>query len=281
MIPLRDRLMALRAGTLLLLSVSLALTACGGIFPAQTLTPTIYLSETPTITIQWFPATRTPTAFPTQMVQSTPEMRIGAGALLFSDIFDQPALWNTSTSDTASASVTLNRLVLSITGPGPLTLTSLRLEPVLGDFYAEVDVKVSLCRGADAYGMVFRSESQNYYRFLVNCNGETRLERVRYLQVDSLQDWIATADAIPGAPSEVRLGVWAAGGEMRFFLNNHYQFTARDPLFRSGTLGFFVRAAGATPVTVSFATLNVYAVSYVSPTPTLTPTSTRIPTSTP
>jgi len=72
------------------------------------------------------------------------------------------------------------------------------------------------------------------------------------------------------------------GDEMRFFLNNNYQFTVHDPILHVGTLGFFVYASGASPVTVAFSDLSAFSVTYVSPTatpvPSRTPLSSRLPT---
>jgi hypothetical protein len=96
-----------------------------------------------------------------------------------------------------------------------------------------------------------------------------------------LQDWLTTGDAPLGAPAEVRLGVWAAANEMRFLLNDSLQFTAHDPLLHTGTLGFFIAAAGSSPVTAVFSDLSVSAVTYASPVPTPVPTSTPPPTRTP
>ncbi|MDP2994127.1 MAG: hypothetical protein Q8N46_03280 [Anaerolineales bacterium] len=266
-------------GTLLLVF----LTACSGLFPAPTLTPTpISATETPTPTILWFPPTNTPAIFPTRTILSTPEQRPGLGELLFTDSFDQPDLWDTSVASWASATVTRNRLILSISGPGPVPIASLRSQPKLGDFYAEATVILNLCGGKDQFGMIFRAASSgNYYRFAVRCDGQARPERVLSGSNSPLLDWQSSGDAPIAAPAEVKLGVWTVGSEMRFFLNDHYQFTVRDPLLPAGTLGFFAYASGATPITASFSDLSVYSVAYVSPTPSLTPSSTPIPSRTP
>ena len=264
--------------------------AAGGLFlaactnqldlPLPTGTPTAPFTETPTETIVWFPATNTPTVFSTQIPAPTQDFHPGLGDVIFSDSFDQPELWDTASSSQASAAVTRNRLVLSISDPGPLTIASLRSLPVMGDFYAEATVNVSLCSGKDQYGMLFRAASGgNYYRFTINCRGELRAERVRAGVTYPLLDWISSGDAPAGAPAEVKLGVWADGREMRFFLNDQYQFSVTDPIFSSGTLGFFIFASGQTPVTVSFSDLSAYAVSYLLP--TITPIPSWTPTLTP
>jgi len=61
----------------------------------------------------------------------------------------------------------------------------------------------------------------------------------------------------PGAPSSSRLGVWAEGKEMRFYINNEFQFSVSDPSLVSGTIGVFIRSAGENAVTVSFSDLVV------------------------
>ena len=189
-----------------------------------TLTPTATDTTIPTATIIWFPPTDTPTTNPGQPASPTQDVRPGLGDLLFSDYFDQPALWNTASSAQASAMVTNNRLVLSINEPGPLYITSLRSQPSAGDFYAEATANLSLCSGNDQYGMVFRAGgSVDYYRFALTCNGQERLERVRAGVAYPLLSWLSSNDVPPAAPAQVRLGVWADGREMRLFMNDAFQ----------------------------------------------------------
>ena len=261
-------------GTLLLV----CLTACAGLVPVPTETPTPEPSQTPTATIVWFPPTSTPPPLPVQVFVPTAEPPPGMGDLLFTDAFDQPDLWLTSVASYASATVTRNSLVLSVNGHGPLSIVSLRSEPMVGDFYSEASAYVSLCSAKDEYGVVFRAVSSgDYYRFAINCNGQVRLERGRSGSISALTTWMPSGDASFGAPAEARIGVWAVGSEMRFFLNGHYQFTFRDPILHAGTLGFFAYASGSAPVTVSFSDLSAYSVFYVSPTPSATPTRTPKP----
>ena len=259
------------------------LTACSGLFPASTLTPTLIpATGTPTTAITWFPPTNSPTILPTQAILPTLQQRPGLGELLFRDPFDQPDLWSTAEGSQASATVTRDRLILSISGQGPLSITSLRNQPVLGDFYAEATATLSLCGGKDQFGLIFRAApGNNYYRFTVRCDGQVRMERVLSGSNMPLLGWLPSGDAPRAAPAEVKLGVWVVGREMRFFLNDNYQFSLRDPVLYQGTLGFFAFASGATPITVSFSDLSVYSVAYISPTPSLTPSRTPTPSQTP
>lgn len=264
--------------TLCLPAVFALLTACTGLLPAAP-SPTPSLPPaTQTPTIAWFPATNTPTAFPTPLLPPTPESLPGIGDLLFADDFSNASLWNTASAGQASARVANNRLTLSLDS-GPLSIASLRSEPLLDDFYAEATASLSLCRGRDQFGLLFRAApGESYYRFVLTCEGNLRFERVRGGATDIMKNWTPSGDAPLGAPAEVRIGIWAAGAELRFLLNGRFQFSLRDPVLRSGTLGFFARTDGNTPVIVSFSDLQVYSVFYVSPTPSLTPSPTATPT---
>jgi hypothetical protein len=98
----------------------------------------------------------------------------------------------------------------------------------------------------------------DFYRFSASCDGQVRMDRVVGGTASSPQPWIPSGSVPPGAPSSSRLAVWASGKEMRFFVNNDYQFTVSDPLLPEGNLGVFARSAGQLDVTVSFTDLIVY-----------------------
>ncbi len=267
--------------SLLTLAFTLTLSACAALSrPLATATPRPPTATLiPTATVLWFPPSATPSPRPTFAPSPTKAMLVGLGPLLFRDTFTSPDSWTTAASDQGSAAISRRRLTLAVQ-PG-IYLISLQQELTLSDFYAEITARPSLCRGADEYGMLFRASAVAYYRYALACDGTVRLERISVSERHVLIPTTPSGDAPRGAPGEVRLGVWAAGEEMRFFLNGHYQFSAWDPNLPSGTLGVFVRAAGETPVTVVFTDLVVYAVTYASPTPTLTPTATPRPTRTP
>jgi hypothetical protein len=264
---------------LLLLAWATLPAACTDLPALPTTTPSPVLpTGTPTATIRWFPPTNTPRQYPTQPALPTQDAHPGIGALIFSDSFDQAGLWSTATSAQAGAVVARNRLSLAFNGQGPLSVISLRSQPRLDDFYAEATADVSMCGAKDAYGMLFRAEpGMNYYRLAVNCNGQVRLERSQNGSTYPIQDWLESSNATFGAPAHLTLGVWVVGNEIRAFLNDNFQFSVRDPLFRSGSIGFFVYAAGKTSITASFSDLLVYSVDYTPPTPTATPTRTPKP----
>lgn len=225
--------------------------------PSQTETPL------PTATIIWFPASATPTLQVLSTHTPTPEMRPGLGDEILSDDFSDPSLWNISASNQASADIKNNQLTLSV--QSQFYMLSLRQELVLDNYYAEITARPSLCRDEDNYGLLVRASTASYYRFALACNGSVRAERVSGGTRLVLQQPLASGDVPPGAPGEVRIGLWAVGKEMRLFLNGRFQFSLIDPSFPSGTIGVFVRSAGNTAAVVSFSDLNIQSVDYVPP----------------
>lgn len=273
---------------LLLLAI---FTACGRqgeaeVFPTETPPP----SATPTATIQWFPPTETPRPLATPTALPTADLRPGIGNLILEDNFEENPLWQTQRSAAGSVAFGKEELTLAVSQPQG-TLFSFRSEPALDDFYLEITASPSLCRGADMYGLLLRAASpQDTYRFLIACNGMLRLERIKNSKVAILQDWTPSAQVPPGSPLVLRLGVWALNNELRFFINDVYQFGVHDTVWRRGRLGVFARSAGKSALTVNFSLLEVYSldtqslspleatISAATPTPIIPWRITRTPT---
>ena len=230
-------------------------TATPEYFFEATATPT--QTSTPTATIVWFPPTSTPTLFPTPVITPTQDYRPNLGETLLVDDFSSPDSWLLGKTSSGSAALGKNELTIAISEPGAYEY-SVRQTPVLGDFYAEITASPTLCRGQDEYGLLIRmASSGDFYRYSLSCNGMVRLDRVIGGTASSPQPWTLSGSVPPGAPSSSRLAVWAVGREMRFFVNDLYQFTVSDPLLPGGNLGVFARSGGEMDVTVSFTDLIV------------------------
>ena len=216
-------------------------------------------TDTPTPTIVWFPPTTTFTPFPTSTaLPPTPDQRPSIGPLLFRDDFSDASLWSLSSTEAGRAALGKNELTLAIQEQKAY-LFSVRQLPELTNFYAEITASPSLCRGADEYGLLLRFLSPaTFYRFSLSCDGRVRLDRLSGGQASSPQPWLETGVVPIGAPSVSRLGVWASGSEMRFFVGDQYLFTVQDPLIPSGLLGVFARSTGGHALTVNFSDLAVY-----------------------
>jgi hypothetical protein len=250
---------------ILALIVSIGLTSCASLLgtsiPDSSPTPDI---PTDTATFVWFPPSDTPTAEVLPASTPAPDQKPGIGNITLSDDFSSPDLWDTVVSGQASVDVSRNLLTI-VVQPG-FSTASFRKNVTLGDFYAEITASPSLCQGSDEYGFLFRAPNQiGYYRFTLSCDGKARVDRISVSTHEPLQPPLPSGDVPPGAPGVVRLGVWAAGSDLRFFLNGHYQFSVNDRNYFSGGIGVFAASTGDTPVTVTFSNLVLYSLNYSAP----------------
>jgi hypothetical protein len=220
----------------------------------------------PTATIIWFPPSATPTLGAVVTNEPTPEMRPGLGGFFLTDDFSNPTLWDIAASDRASAEINDNQLTLAV--QSKVYMTSLRHDLFVDDYYAEITARPSLCRGDDSYGVLIRANTGYYYRLALSCNGTVHADRLSNGTKLNLQKPLASGDVPPGAPGQVRIGVWAVGREMRLFLNGRYQFSLSDPSFPIGTIGVFVNSASDTAAVISFSDLVIQKVNYTLPTST-------------
>jgi len=248
----------------------LILSACA---PANltppTETPLPLDTPLPSPTVIWFPPSATPTLLALATYTATPEMSPGIGSITYTDDFSKDSSWNTATSDQGSAAISRNRLSLAAQ-PG-VYMVSMNRDLILGDFYAEITAHPSLCRGEDSYGILVRIAGNSFYRFSLTCNSMIQAERIKNSVRLVMQQPVPSGDAPPGAPGEVRIGMWAVGYEMRLFLNGRFQFSINDVNLPSGGFGVFAQGAGDTQVSVTFSDFVVYDVNYVPPTRTPLP----------
>jgi len=226
--------------------------------PEDTLVPPT-ATQTPTPTTVWFPATATPTPRPTLAQTPTPDSLRGVGDLLYEDDFSDSSLW--TRYETANGKVTIanDHITLAHTEAEGL-IYGFRTEPQMTDFYAELNARPNFCQEDAEYGLMVRVNGTrlNHYRFVISCDGQASVLRVVNNRGNVIVDWQAHPLIPTTFPVTVRLGVWAQGTELRFYLNNFLLFTATDTIIDGGTLGVFVRAAGNSPVSVNFDTLEVY-----------------------
>lgn len=232
-------------------------------------TPPATETPLPSPTIVWFPpsATPSPQAFASQV--PTPNQKPGVGAARLTDDFSSADFWNPASSNDGSAILNGNGLTLAV--PAGAYIFRIRADLVVSDFYAELTARPSLCKGQDEYGLLVRASAVAYYRLALMCNGTLRLDRVTSRSHQILQPAVASGDAPTGAPGEVRIGVWAVGSDLRFWLNDDYQFSVDDKNYPSGTIGVFAHSVADTPVAVTFSDLTIYDVNYLQPTKTPQP----------
>lgn len=245
--------------------------SCTGLDSLSTMPTPVFQTETPlpTSTIVWFPPSETPTPEVFSTYLPTPEMRPGLGGTFLTDDFSDPTLWDIAASSQASSEIITNGITLAV--QSDVYMISLRHDLIIDDYYAEITARPSLCRAEDSYGLLVRANGGTYYRFALSCNGTVRADRLTNGARLNIQKPLPSGDVPPGAPGEVRIGVWAVGAEMRLFLNGRYQFSIKDPSFPIGTLGVFVNSAGDTAAVVSFSDLVLQYINYIPPTKTPLP----------
>jgi hypothetical protein len=244
-------------------AILVTLTACLQITDNRSLPVDVTpLGATSTHTIVWFPPTDIPTMTPIPATLTpTPEQKSNLGEVIASDDFTRPGIWLLGRFDGGSIALGLTEMTLAVSAPGGV-LTSFRQEPTLSNFYIEVTASPNLCIGRDAYGLVVRAgNATDFYVFLLSCDGQVRAERDRISEHIALQDWIPVSGKVtPDIGGSTRIGVWAYGSEMRFFVNDVYQFTVSDPAFPRGLVGLHAHASSASALTVNFSALEVRAI---------------------
>lgn len=238
-----------------------------GCIPVNTPVPEIEASPSPsqtaspTATIVWFPPTATPTPFPTSIIAPTEEYRPGIGEIILEDDFSSSETWTTGQSASANVAFGKNELTIAVSQPEGYG-TSVRQEPVLSDFYLEITASPTLCQGSDEYGLLLRVNSTaDFYRFSLSCDGRARLDKLLGGVASSPQPWMESGVIPTGAPSISRLATWVHGSEMRFFVDDFFLFSVKDPMLPTGLIGVFARSREETAVTVNFSDLVIWEIA--------------------
>lgn len=259
--------MWVKAGlALLLLGLVFFTTGCDILLPPAPLEPTATPTQTltPTPTIDWFPATPTPTFIPEPSATPQPTLAgrpDGVTELRVADDFTDQSLWNTPTSTSGNVAYGNESLTLAPALKG-VYLFSLSQHTVTPAFYLELTVQTTLCQADDQYGVVFwRQAEGDYYRLLLSCGGQARLELVQGSVLAVIHDWEGASRIQPGAPATNRIGLYASDGLFQFYVNDTFQFEEKVAKGRSGDLGFFARTVTSSVMTVRISELEIYRVS--------------------
>jgi regulation of enolase protein 1 (concanavalin A-like superfamily) len=229
--------------------------------PAEptSLPSTATLTVPPTPTIDWFPATNTPTLLPTLPPQPAQDQRPDIGDLLYQDDFSDPDNWVEFQIVNSSVSL-LNQDLTMVIDQTAGTVYAFRAAPLLDDFYVEVTASPSYCQGEDEYGLMLRvtGTRRDHYRFAITCDGRAGVFRVVNDGRIQIVDWTRHPLIPTSFPLNSRLGVWVQGREMRFFINDAYLFSVVDSVIARGTVGMFAQASARDSISVSFSELEVY-----------------------
>ena len=250
------------------ISFALICSGCGGIQIHSIITPSMTVEITNTVSlplqtateeIVWFPPTETPLPPSTPTVYATRDMNPNLGDLIWEDDFSDEENWQTFRSEDGNAVIANHELTLAIQN-AESTIISYTTIPWQSDYYLSFDVKLSLCSyNEDAYGILFRVEdSDNYDRLLINCLGQTRVERRYKGEMLPLYDWAVNGQIRPGAPQKFNLGIWANGSLLRIFVNDVFLYETTDAILKQGGIGVTAKSKGFSPLTVDFSNFKLY-----------------------
>lgn len=225
------------------------------------------LTDTPTFVFPTIAPTSTLTPAPSDT--PTPDLIAGLGPTLFTDDFAQDKGWQLGQNDAGAASLLGGRLVIAVHLPKALRVSLSPLAAV-SDFFVQVTARAEVCGPDDDIGLVFRANnSQEHYRFGVDCSGRVSLVRSLQTGTFTMLAPTSTSAALPGALVDNRLAVLGQGGTFAFFVNDIQVASVRDNALSVGGLGLFVQSA-STQVTASFSDFSVRAL-LSTPTPTPRP----------
>ena len=221
-------------------------------------TPVPSATPAPTNTVIWFPATpttrpmRTPTPYP--VVNELPD----TGGLILADNFSDESHWQTYRSGIGNAVMSNNEMTLAIQKSNS-SIASFSSLPQYGDYFLRLDVSLSLCTwNEDWYGIAFRvADSENQYRWLFNCMGQTRVDRFYRGRTYTIVDWDINGVVKPSAPQKFTIGIAAQGSELRFYANDKLLASTEDTIFTTGGYGLLASSSGYGPLTVSFSNFTL------------------------
>jgi hypothetical protein len=196
---------------------------------------------------------------PTEAAPATPDPNEGVGDVLYADPLDGTSGWNWGFSDDAVTFGVENGVLKgSMTTSEEWWRFSLGPDGLdAGNQQARVTAHALACEGDDEYGLVFRGAERaeggyDLYVFKLRCDGAAQFEKVLDGQSTPLVAWTASDAIQTGAGAENTLVAWMNGGAFRFYVNEHYLFSAQDDQLASGYYGFYLLDRTGGGLTVTF-----------------------------
>jgi hypothetical protein len=239
------------------------ITACS----IEPITPTeeVPAAATPTAELPLASLLPTLEPAPTETVENTPTsttvpaLPAGVGEPIFHDpLDDNSSGWLLTQSAQESNAFSNGMFLFTVSVPyTPLISTLNRSFP--DDMYIEVTVHTVLCgEGVDTFGIVFRAQRDQSYRYAVTCKGELRLERYSGEAYVNPNPWKEAPGLLQGAPADNRIGILIRGNAFQFFVGGTEVYSARDPVILAGGIGLFIHTEKSKMLSVGFDELSVY-----------------------
>jgi hypothetical protein len=204
---------------------------------AVTPTPEPTDSGTPTVT---------PTITPTY-IAGDPRGSLGAPDWI--DLFDKGAEWPLYEDDHVRFEIKDGKMKMTAFNPDYYNgwiLTSVKTD----DLYIEAPMKVDACSERDSYGLVFRSirgdKGWEGYLFGITCDGQSILRYWDGEKMAKLSNYTPNTAIIPGSNQANRVGAWAEGGTLKFYVNGVEVAQVFDDTYTDGLFGVYI-GSGSTP----------------------------------
>jgi hypothetical protein len=121
------------------------------------------------------------------------------------------------------------------------------------NFYLQLTGKMSVCSGADHYGLFFRvpnlSLADRGYLFGISCDGKFALRKWSIDTMTVLENWKSNDAILKGSNQTNRLGIMAKGNELKLYINGVLVDTIKDTSFSQGYIGLYVGPKETTKLT--------------------------------
>ena len=154
-----------------------------------------------TATIEWFPATATPTATSLPLPTATTTYLEGLSDFVQVDPFTDPKQWSNisdGASDSPNQALFSNQALVFAINQSPARFVSINQGMILEDSAITVRININRCSPADTYGLLFKANTEQIAnRLNLRCDGQLRVEQLRDNSIHPLTEWLPSGDVPP------------------------------------------------------------------------------------
>jgi hypothetical protein len=180
------------------------------------------------------------------------------GAPIFADPFDVPGPWAVGDTDDSTVTVSGGVLTHIQKAPGSFSFRSIGRQGA--DYFAQVTTTLPKgCGAGDKFGLMFRvQDTDNYYVYMIDCDGRYRLARYGSGASTSVVDWTQSSAIKRGKNAVNKLAVLAKGNSLALYVNDTPLTTATESMYADGRFGLWVGSNITNNLTIVFDDLEVY-----------------------
>jgi len=181
-----------------------------------------------------------------------------AGQLLFQDDFSDPdSGWLLDANEDREFAYEDGEYSILAKMPDSWWWAAAPTDEPLSDFTVEVDLQQLSGLEEHNYGIVFRAQGDDFYRFGISWAGEYVLFKVQNDRWIRLLDWTKSEAIRPGSGSN-HLKVTTKGSQISLYANGELLASINDASFAQGAIGLYVEKQGTMDTQVRFDNIKVY-----------------------